>query len=153
MAKSERVAIEVGERVVDVSSPNKLVFPEAGVTKLDLVRYYLAVAEGALRGAGGRPNVLKRYVDGRAGEPFFQKRAPEKRPEWVETVEVTFPSGLQAHEVVPRDAAALVWMVQTASSTSTRTRRAPRISTTPTSCGWTSIPSRTFRGARSRRSR
>ena len=85
-------------------------FPEAGITKLDVVRYYLAVAEGALRGAGGRPNVLVRYANGIHGEFFYQKRAPEKRPDWVEVVALSFPSGRTAEEVVPRDAAALAWM-------------------------------------------
>ena len=110
MAKTERVELSVAGRTVSVSSPRKVYFPEAGITKLELVEYYVAVAEGALRGAGGRPNVLKRWVDGAAGEPFFQKRAPESRPEWIETVELRFPSGRGAEEVVPRDAAALAWM-------------------------------------------
>ena len=86
-------------------------FPRAGYTKLDLARYYVAVAEGALRGIAGRPIVLKRYVDGAEGEPFFQKRAPEQRPEWVETVELRFPSGRTAREIVVRDAAQLLWIV------------------------------------------
>jgi len=92
-----------------VSNPEKVYFPEAGITKLDLVHYYLAVAEGALRAAGGRPNVLVRYADGIHGEFFFQKRAPS-RPPWIEVVELRFPSGRQAEEVVPRDAASLAWM-------------------------------------------
>ncbi len=102
--------LEVAGREVTVTNPGKIYFPEAGITKLDVVRYYASVAEGALRGAGGRPNVLVRYADGIHGEFFFQKRAPEKRPPWVETVEVRFPSGRTAEEVVPRDAAALCWM-------------------------------------------
>lgn len=110
MAKKERLTLEVGGREVSVSSPGKLYFPEAGLTKLDLVRYYVAVAEGALRGAGDRPNVLKRYVDGAAGEFFFQKRAPEKRPQWLDTVTLRFPSGRSAEEIVPREPAALAWM-------------------------------------------
>src|SRR5262249_6008765 len=89
---------------------SKVYFPEAGITKLEVVRYYLAVAEGALRGAGGRPNVLVRYANGIHGEFFYQKRAPEKRPEWVEVVSLSFPSGRRAEEVVPRDAATLAWM-------------------------------------------
>lgn len=109
--RKKRITVEVAGRAVSVSSPDKLYFPKAGHTKLDLVRYYIAVAEGALRGAGGRPNVLKRYVDGAEGEPFFQKRAPKSRPEWLDTVTLRFPSGRAAEEVVPRDAAALVWMV------------------------------------------
>ncbi|HVL55536.1 MAG TPA: DNA polymerase domain-containing protein, partial [Burkholderiaceae bacterium] len=82
----------------------------AGYTKLDLVRYYLAVADGALRGAGNRPNVLVRYPNGVGGEFFFQKRAPAARPEWIDVVRIAFPSGNTADEVVPRDAAALAWM-------------------------------------------
>jgi DNA ligase D-like protein (predicted polymerase) len=91
-----------------------VLFPKAKHTKLDLVRYYLAVAEGALRGAGGRPNMLVRYPNGIDGEFFYQKRAPGARPEWIEVVELRFPSGRAADEVVPRDAAALAWMANLA---------------------------------------
>jgi DNA ligase D-like protein (predicted polymerase) len=91
-----------------------VLFPEAGFTKLDLVRYYLAVAGPALRGAGGRPNVLVRYPNGVGGEFFFQKRAPESRLPWIEVVSLSFPSGRTAEEVVPRDAGALVWMANLA---------------------------------------
>ena len=104
------MVLDVGGREVAVSNPGKVYFPEAGITKLEVVRYYLAVAEGALRGAGGRPNVLVRYANGIHGEFFYQKRAPEKRPDWVEVVALRFPSGRTAEEVVPRDAAALAWM-------------------------------------------
>jgi len=107
----ERTTIEVGGREVSLSSPSKLYFPDAGVTKLELANYYVAIADGALRGAGGRPNVMKRWVDGIAGEPFFQKRAPDARPEWLDVVTLSFPSGRTASEIVPREAAALVWMV------------------------------------------
>ena len=111
MASSgERIVLDVGGREVPVTNPSKVYFPEAGITKLEVVQYYLAVAEGALRGAGGRPNVLVRYANGIHGEFFYQKRAPEKRPEWVEVVALSFPSGRMAEEVVPRDAAALAWM-------------------------------------------
>src|SRR5260221_395836 len=106
----EPVVLDVGGREVAVSNPGKVYFPEAGITKIEVVRYYLAVAEGALRGAGGRPNVLVRYANGIHGEFFYQKRAPEKRPDWVEVVALSFPSGRTAEEVVPRDAAALAWM-------------------------------------------
>ena len=109
-AKPERVLLEVGGREVSVSNPDKLYFPEAGITKLEVVRYYLAVAEGALRAAGGRPNVLVRYANGIHGEFFYQKRAPISRPPWVEVVALQFPSGREAEEVVPRDAAALAWI-------------------------------------------
>ena len=106
--------LEVDGREVSVSNPDKVLFPEAGHTKLDLVRYYLAVAEGALRAAGGRPNVLVRYPNGIAGEFFYQKRAPKSRPAWIEVAQLRFPSGRTAEEVVPRDAAALAWMANLA---------------------------------------
>ena len=101
-------------RDVQVSNPRKILFPQAGHTKLDLIRYYLAVADGALRAAGGRPNMLLRFPNGIDGESFYQKRAPESRPPWVEVVELKFPSGRTAHEVVPRDAASLAWMANLA---------------------------------------
>jgi bifunctional non-homologous end joining protein LigD len=99
---------------VPISNPAKVLFPEAGITKLDLVRYYLAVADGAVRAAGGRPNVLVRYPNGIQDEFFYQKRAPESRPPWLEVVSLRFPSGRSAAEVVPRDAAALAWMANLA---------------------------------------
>src|SRR5437762_6145819 len=108
-ARKELLQIE--GREVPISNPDKVFFPQRGYTKLDLVRYYLAVAEGALRGAGGRPMALKRYVHGAEGEFFFQKRAPESRPLWIEVVELKFPSGRTAREVVLRDAAQLVWII------------------------------------------
>jgi len=103
--------LQIEGREVPISNPEKVFFPQRGYTKLDLVRYYLAVAEGALRGAGGRPMALKRYVHGAEGEFFFQKRAPESRPLWIEVVELKFPSGRTAREVVLRDAAQLVWII------------------------------------------
>ena len=105
-----REVLLIGGRKVAVSNPAKVLFPKPGYTKLDLVHYYLSVAEGALRGAGGRPNMLVRYPNGVDGEFFYQKRAPESRPDWIEVVELRFPSGRGADEVVPRDAAALAWM-------------------------------------------
>jgi bifunctional non-homologous end joining protein LigD len=114
VAKSEHERIDIGGREVTVSNPNKVLFPDAGYTKLDVVHYYLAVADGALLGAGGRPNVLVRYPNGIGGEFFFQKRAPETRPEWIEVVTLSFPSGRTAEEIVPRDAAALAWMANLA---------------------------------------
>jgi DNA ligase D-like protein (predicted polymerase) len=108
-AKKELLQIE--GREVAISNPDKLFFPERGHTKLDVVRYYLAVAEGALRGVRGRPMALKRYPNGATGEFFFQKRAPTPRPVWVETVELSFPSGRTASEVVLRDAAQLAWVI------------------------------------------
>jgi DNA ligase D-like protein (predicted polymerase) len=106
----ERTVVAVAGRDVAITNPGKVYFPEAGITKLDVVRYYLAVADGALRGAGGRPNVLVRYADGIHGEFFYQKRAPAARPPWIEVAAIRFPSGRAAEEVVPRDAAALAWM-------------------------------------------
>jgi DNA ligase D-like protein (predicted polymerase) len=112
--KDDSELLMIGGREVWISNPRKVLFPEAGHTKLDLVRYYLAVAEGALRGAGGRPNVLVRYPNGLDGEFFYQKRAPTLRPDWIEVAVLTFPSGRTAEEVVPRDAAALAWMANLA---------------------------------------
>jgi DNA ligase D-like protein (predicted polymerase) len=104
----------VGDREISISNPDKVLFPEAGHTKRDLVRYYLTVATGALRAAGGRPNVLVRYPNGIRAEFFYQKRAPTSRPPWVEVVTLSFPSGRTAEEVVPRDAASLAWMANLA---------------------------------------
>jgi bifunctional non-homologous end joining protein LigD len=109
MARSE--VVEVGDRSVPVTSPDKVVFPVEGITKLDLVRYYLSVADGALRGVRGRPMILKRFVKGIDEEAFFQKRAPAKRPDWVETAVLRYARGTEAEEVVVRDAAALAWVV------------------------------------------
>ena len=111
MAKARDAVVHVAGREVTITNPDKLFFRDAGHTKLDVARYYAAVAEGALRGIAGRPVVLKRYVDGAEGEPFFQKRAPERHPEWIETVELRFPSGRTAREIVVRDAAQLLWIV------------------------------------------
>jgi bifunctional non-homologous end joining protein LigD len=108
---TEAITLELAGRDVPVTNPSKIFFPELGVTKLDLVRYYLAVSEGVLRGVSGRPMALKRFVDGAAGKPFFQKRAPKSRPDWIETVELRFPSGRTAEEVVVRDAAQLAWVI------------------------------------------
>ena len=113
-SKTPPEILDVAGRQVTITSPGKLLFPAAGYTKLDLVRYYLAVADGALRGVSGRPMALKRYVDGIDAEFFFQKRAPESRPEWIETVELSFPSGRTAHEIVVRDAAQLAWIINLA---------------------------------------
>src|SRR6476659_1211607 len=111
MRKARQAVLELGGREVVITNPDKPFFPQAGHTKLHLVRYYAAVAPGALRGIAGRPIVLKRYVDGAEGEPFFQKRAPDNRPDWVDTVELRFPSGRTACEVVVNDAAQLLWIV------------------------------------------
>src|SRR5205809_6077489 len=111
MGQVRQTVLEAAGREVVITNPAKVFFPQAGLTKLDLAKYYAAVADGALRGITARPIVLKRYVDGAEGEPFFQKRAPERLPEWVETVELRFPSGRTAREIVVRDAAQLLWIV------------------------------------------
>ena len=103
--------LEVAGHEVAISNPGKVFFPRTGHTKLDLVRYYLSVAGGAMAGVAGRPMVLKRFVNGAEREAFFQKRAPESRPPWIDTVELRFPSGRSAVEVVPQDAATLTWAV------------------------------------------
>ncbi len=110
MGESSTV-IEAAGREVVITHPEKVFFPQTGYTKLDLAKYYAAVAEGALRGIAGRPIVLKRYVHGAEGEAFYQKRAPDKHPDWIETVELRFPSGRTAREIVVRDAAQLLWIV------------------------------------------
>ena len=103
--------MEVGGREVSVSHPDKVIFPQPNVTKLDLVNYYLAVADGALRGVAGRPMILKRFVKGIDTEAIFQKRAPEKRPDWIDVAELKYRSGTSAKEAVLHDAAGLVWAV------------------------------------------
>ena len=109
MPKSQ--LLEIDGYSVTITNPDKLVFPVGGHTKLDLVRYYLAVAEGALRGVTGRPMILKRFVKGIDQEAFWQKRAPANRPDWIEVSQLSYRSGLTADEVVVRDAAALAWVV------------------------------------------
>src|SRR5690606_40153491 len=103
---SRRTVLEIAGREVTITNPDKVLFPN-GRTKLDLVRYYVAVADGALRGVAGRPMILKRFVKGIDQEAFFQKRAPEKRPDWIEVATLRYRSGTSADEVVVRDAAAL----------------------------------------------
>jgi DNA ligase D-like protein (predicted polymerase) len=111
MAKDPSVQLELDGFEVTISNPNKIYFPEAGITKRELVDYYLAVADGALLGVFNRPMALKRFVDGITGEAFFQKRAPKAVPEFVSTVELAFPSGRTADEVVVTNRAALAWVV------------------------------------------
>ncbi len=107
----EQEVLRFGDREVVVTNPGKVFFEAIGATKIDLVRFYLAVAPGALAGAGGRPMALKRFVNGAAGEAFFQKRAPDNRPEWLRTVTLSFPSGRTADEIVVDDAAGIAWIV------------------------------------------
>jgi bifunctional non-homologous end joining protein LigD len=106
-----KVVLELSGREVAISNPSKVFFTRAGVTKLDMVRYYLAVSPGALGGVADRPMALKRFVNGAESEAFFQKRAPEKRPDWIATVELRFPSGRTADEVVVSDEAGLAWVI------------------------------------------
>ena len=114
MAKAESVTRMIAGHEVTISNPGKVLFPKPKYTKLDLANYYLAVADGALRGAGGRPNMLVRFPNGIAAESFYQKRAPDSRPLWIEVVTLRFPSGRTADEVVPRDAASLAWLANLA---------------------------------------
>ena len=110
-SKSEAEILDIEGNEVRISSPGKVVFPEQGLTKLDLVRYYLSVADGALRGAGGRPMVLKRFPKGIDAEPFFQKRVPENHPGFIDTATLHYARGTSAEEAVIRDAAGLAWVV------------------------------------------
>src|SRR5437660_1351331 len=107
----KKLALEIEGREIVVTNPDKVFFPRTGHTKIDLVNYYLAVADGAVRGVYGRPMALKRFVNGAEGTPFFQKRAPESRPDWIETIELSYPSGRTADEIVVRDAAELAWVI------------------------------------------
>ena len=114
-SRSKGESLEVAGRDVVITNPDKVVFPEhdgrAAVTKRDLIDYYLAVADGALRGVAGRPMILKRFVKGIGVEAIFQKRAPEKRPVWIDVAELKYASGTSAKEAVLHDAAGLVWAV------------------------------------------
>lgn len=113
MVKGAPGAVElvVEGRAVPISHPDKPFFAARGETKLDLARYYLAVGEAALQCVRDRPLVLKRYPDGAAGTSFFQKRVPERRPDWLQTVVVRFPSGRTAEELCPADLAHVLWAV------------------------------------------
>src|SRR5262252_491862 len=107
---ARKEVLEVDGREVTITNPDKVFFPRTGYTKLDLVRYYVACGEAALRGVRGRPMALKRYVNGVEGEAFYQKRAPENRPAWIDTVELKYPSGRSAHEIVVEESADLAWL-------------------------------------------
>jgi bifunctional non-homologous end joining protein LigD len=109
--KGNHAIVEVGGHELRVSNPDKLFFPQAGLTKMDLVNYYIQCEEAVVRHLRERPTVLKRWVNGVEGKPFFQKRVPDTAPEWLQTATVTFPSGRNARELVPNDAAHLVWGV------------------------------------------
>src|ERR1700686_1477929 len=97
---AKTTVLEIEGREVVITNPDKVFFPRTGHTKLDLVNYYLAVAAGAVRGVDGRPMAMKRFVNGAESEPFFQKRAPDSRPEWIETVDLSYPSGRTASGIV-----------------------------------------------------
>jgi DNA ligase D-like protein (predicted polymerase) len=111
VAKPEQEIFELDGHQVPVTNPRKIYFPKAGITKLELVQYYLSIADGALRGVARRPMILKRYVNGVEAEPFYQKRVAAKRPAWVETATFTFPSGRSAEEIVVNRRAQLVYVV------------------------------------------
>src|SRR5438874_548659 len=113
-SSGESTTRTIGGLEVTISNPGKVLFPTSKYTKLDLANYYLAVADGALRGAGGRPNMLVRFPNGIGAPSFYQKRAPESRPPWIEVVTLRFPSGRTADEVVPRTPASLAWMANLA---------------------------------------
>ena len=106
---SPAIELEVGERLVRVSNPDKVLFPARGETKLDLVRYYLSVGEGIVRALHERPTQLRRFPDGVEGEAIYQKRVPEKRPDWIEVARVTFPSGRHADELCVTELAQVAW--------------------------------------------
>jgi len=106
---TEAVELEVGKRLVRVSNPDKVYFPGSGHTKLDLVQYYLSVEEGIVRALFERPTQLRRFPGGVDGEAIYQKRVPEKRPDWIETARVTFPSGRHADELCVTEVAQVAW--------------------------------------------
>jgi DNA ligase D-like protein (predicted polymerase) len=105
------VVVDVDGHDVTITHPDKVVFPAVGHTKMDLVVYYLDVAGGALRGVADRPMILKRFVKGLSEEAIFQKRAPEKRPDFVDVAELHYASGTSAKEAVVHNAAGLVWAI------------------------------------------
>jgi DNA ligase D len=109
---SPSVEVQVGERAVRVSNPDRVYFPERGETKLDLVNYYLAVGDGIVRALRERPCMLHRYPEGTSGEKIYQKRLPKGAPEWVQTAEVSFPSGRTADELCVTELASVIWAVQ-----------------------------------------
>src|SRR5713226_5012454 len=111
MAKRRIETVTAAGREVEISNPEKIYFPAVGITKRQLIAYYLSVADAALRGLWGRPLVLKRYVNGADNPAFYQKRAPAKHPDFIETTTISFPSGRAAEEIVVRDAAQLAWVV------------------------------------------
>jgi bifunctional non-homologous end joining protein LigD len=107
---SPREVLDIAGHEVIITNPQKVYFPASGLTKGEVIRYYQRVADGALRGVAGRPMALKRYVNGIDAQAFYQKRAPDNRPDWISTVELKYPSGRSAHEIVLQDAAQLAWV-------------------------------------------
>lgn len=114
MGKSNGAAVELeaGERTVRLSSPDRVMFPEPGYTKLDLARYFLSVGDGIVRALRDRPTTLQRYPEGLDGESFYQKRAAKNMPDWIPTGTITFPSGRHADEMCPTEIAAVIWAAQ-----------------------------------------
>jgi DNA ligase D len=114
MGKSNGAAVELeaGERTVRLSSPDRVMFPEPGYTKLDVARYFLSVGPGILRALRDRPTTLQRYPEGLDGESFYQKRASKNLPDWIPTGTITFPSGRHADEMCPTEIAAVIWAAQ-----------------------------------------
>src|SRR3954463_1801888 len=111
-SKTPAVEIEAGHHLIRVSNPDRVYFPETGATKLDLINYYLSVSDGIVRALFERPCMLHRHPDGVEGEKIYQKRLPKGAPEWVQTVEVSFPSGRTADELCVTDVASVAWAVQ-----------------------------------------
>lgn len=109
MAGAGAVELDVAGRTVRVSHPDKTYYPERGFTKLDVAQYYLAVADGVLRGLRDRPTTMQRFPDGVEGEFFYQKRAPKGMPDWLPTARIAFPSGRFADEMCPTEPAAVLW--------------------------------------------
>ncbi|MBV9547275.1 MAG: DNA polymerase domain-containing protein [Chloroflexi bacterium] len=109
--RTRSTVLDIEGHEVVITNPDKVFFTRTGHTKLDIVNYYLSVADGAIRGVFGRPMALKRYVNGADGTPFYQKRAPTSRPDWIETAELSYPSGRTADEIVVRNAAQLAWVI------------------------------------------
>ena len=135
------IELEVGERVVKLTNPDKVLFPKARKTKRDLAEYYIGVGDGIVRALYERPTQLRRFPDGVTGEMIYQKRVPEKRPEWVESARVTFPSGRHADELCVTELASVIWAANLPSSTSTPGRRGVATPSIPTSCASTSTRS------------
>src|SRR5436190_21422773 len=124
--KGEQAVIEASGRELRLSNPSKVFFPERKLTKMDLAQYHLECAEAIVRHLRERPTVMKRWVDGVTGKPFFQKHVPDSAPEWLQTATVTFPSGRHARELVPNGAAHLIWAVNLGVIDWNASARAPR---------------------------